>query len=358
MGRFNDLTGKTFGRITVIRRGPSKNGHSRWECKCSCGNPEHFLVDGYSLTSGGTKSCGCYHKEQTSKAGFDDITGQTFGRLTVESFAGHSSKGNLWNCVCSCPKHGRIKVLTTHLRQGIVKSCGCLQDEVRKHRAHDLTGKRFGRLVAIEPTNERVNSNVIWLCKRDCGNESKVAQYKLESGETKSCGCLVVEAAKARRKYMTSDELKLCECYDNMISRCYNSKVDAYPYYGGRGITVCDEWRNSRESFVRWGMANGYSPGLSIDRIDNNGNYSPSNCRFVTMVDQCSNRRSNVNLTIGGVTDTITSWSRKIGCHHTTLKNLYDKDQNLAKSKVVEGLSTYVDSDTISRLLVPGSTQS
>ena len=356
MSRLIDLTGKTFWRITVVGRGPSKGKHSRWECKCSCGNPNTFLVDGYSLTHGGTQSCGCYQKERASEASFVDITGKVFGRLTVESFAGHTPTGNMWNCVCSCPEHNRVKVLTKHLNQGLVRSCGCLQKESRHLRAHDLTGKRFGRLVVIKPTDKRVNSNVVWLCRCDCepNKFTEVAQYKLESGETKSCGCLTKESARARRKYSTDEELKLSACYDNMISRCYNPNVDSYKFYGNRGIYVCSEWLNDRSAFVKWGLTSGYRQGLTIERIDNNGPYAPWNCRWATAEEQCSNRRSSVLITVGNITDTVTSWARKLGCHHTSLKNLYDKDPNAAISKIARELNIpYADTSTIARLVVP-----
>ena len=93
-------------------------------------------------------------------------------------------------------------------------------------------------------------------------------------------------------------------------SRCYNPSVERYKYYGGRGISMCEEWRNSFEAFYEWAMANGYKEGLSIDRIDNNGNYEPSNCRWVTTVDQMNNTTRNQSITYNGETHTIAEWAR------------------------------------------------
>lgn len=171
-------------------------------------------------------------------------------------------------------------------------------------RRIDLLGQRFGRLTVIEETNRRANGSILWKCKCDCGNTVLVRSNHLRRGGVLSCGCY-------NRDIITKHGDKDNPLYHTlqcMKDRCYNSNAQEYENYGGRGIKICDEWLESYESFRDWAMANGYRKGLSIDRIDNNGDYSPDNCRWATMKTQCRNRRSNHLLTINGETHCIAEW--------------------------------------------------
>jgi hypothetical protein len=171
---------------------------------------------------------------------------------------------------------------------------------------NDLTGKKFGRLTVIERMPNNANNKVVWRCKCDCGNEAVVIGSRLYTGKTVSCGCVKSEKTTERNTKHGYCGTRLYATRMNMISRCTNEKNRDYADYGGRGISVCDEWLNKDTgvaAFVEWALANGYQDGLTIDRIDVNGNYEPNNCRWVTMEKQSHNRRRRYNRTgVTGIT--------------------------------------------------------
>jgi len=181
-----DITGQTFGRLTVISQAEKnpKSGATTWNCICECGNTKQ--VKGTSLKSGKTKSCGCLRSQ------IKDLTGQTFGRLTVTSQCEKRAKDGcvIWNCVCECGNTNQVSGKI--LRSGDSKSCGCLNaDQIQSRRVTGLSGQTFGRLTVTSQTDKRGKSgDILWNCICECGNTKLVSANNLKRGLVKSCGCL------------------------------------------------------------------------------------------------------------------------------------------------------------------------
>lgn len=167
----------------------------------------------------------------------------------------------------------------------------------------DLAGQKFGRLTAIEYLGKNK-----WLCKCECGNEVEVRGTFLQNGHTQSCGCYHKEQARA---YSTKHGMKgtrLYRIWNRMKDRCNNVNNYDYARYGERGIKVCDAWLTDFEAFHDWAMNNGYQDGLTIDRIDVDGNYEPDNCRWATSKQQARNTTRNRYYTINGETHCLSEW--------------------------------------------------
>ena len=197
-------------------------------------------------------------------------------------------------------------------------------------KVKDLTGQRFGRLTVIKHTGSDKWRNSTWLCKCDCGNEVIISGRCLHNGTTKSCGCLyhkneklIPPKDKMKRPRHGLSHTRLMTIYRSMKTRCYNENHKRYHCYGGRGIIVCDEWKYSFQAFYDWSMENGYQDGLQIDRINNDGNYEPSNCRWVTGKTNSNNRSTNNLITYNGECHTLTEWSEILGVKRGTLAVRY-----------------------------------
>jgi len=160
----------------------------------------------------------------------------------------------------------------------------------------DLTGQRFNRLIVLHDTEKKSGSNRIWLCQCDCGRLTEVRGDNLRSDRIKSCGCFRKEIAKEiAKKFMTihgdAKRARLYRIWGNMKARCYNPNSANYKRYGGKGIKICNKWKNNYLAFKLWALANGYQEGLTIDRINSNGNYCPENCHWVSMFENLKNRK-------------------------------------------------------------------
>lgn len=187
----------------------------------------------------------------------------------------------------------------------------------------DLTGQRFGRLTVIMRA-ENIGKKTAWLCQCDCGNTKIVSGSNLHGKQVMSCGCLGEEVRAVNcesRQTHGQSYTRLYTIWIGMKQRCFYKKHKHFKRYGGRGITVCDEWKDSFESFYKWAMENGYSDELTIDRIDVNGNYCPENCRWATYKEQNNNTSSSHFLTYNGETKTVAEWSEIVGIPKSTIFN-------------------------------------
>jgi hypothetical protein len=180
MANIKDISGQRFGKLIAVR--PTDERRKRnavWECKCDCGKTT--LVSGANLQRGYTISCGCTKRGKRAK----DLTGQRFGQLTAVRPTGERKyQSTVWECKCDCGKTTFVTV--ANLRIGGTESCGCTR---KGKKAVDLTGQRFGKLVAIRKTDERINGSIVWECKCDCGNTHLASVNQLRTGHVKSCGC-------------------------------------------------------------------------------------------------------------------------------------------------------------------------
>lgn len=205
----------------------------------------------------------------------------------------------------------------------------------------DLTGKRFGRLTVIKVDgfycSPKGRKEKLWLCRCGCCNEIRVRSCGL-GRSTNSCGCLRKETTSKNYKTHGKRFSRLYQVWLRMKQRCYNPKSKQYADYGGRGITICDEWLNDFQAFYDWAIENGYDENAdygqcTIDRIDVNGNYEPSNCRWVNADIQSRNKRSNIKIEFRGQTKVLKDWAKELGISYTTLySRLHNFNWDIEKS--------------------------
>lgn len=194
-------------------------------------------------------------------------------------------------------------------------------------KLENLIGQTFNRLTVIEMYGYTKERRRIWKCICVCKNEKLVCTKHLKNGSVASCGCLQKETTRKNieksewfKKHATNGYVghPLYSCYQAMKNRCYNNRHEAYMNYGGRGIKVCERWLESFSNF-KIDMETTWKQGLTLDRIDNNGNYSPENCRWATYREQANNTRRSKNYEYNGQNKTLTSWAREYGINPTTL---------------------------------------
>ena len=253
-----------------------------------------------------------------------NIIGQKFGRLTVVEIA-EGEKRKKYRCLCEC---GSVCIVRSDgLISGHTQSCGCLKKE-RQSEANSKAiepGAVFSRFTVVENTGEKDHTgSYLYRCRCECGTEKIVAGTVLRTGRIQSCGCLRKERQIAAVKTHGGYKSRLYQIWDAMVQRCTNENHPSYGYYGGRGIEVCPEWRDSFAAFQDWAITNGYDDSAekwecTLDREKTNGNYDPDNCRWITQKEQMNNTRRCYLVTVDGETKNLTQWAEAIGVHRQTL---------------------------------------
>lgn len=307
-----DLTGRRFGKLVVIRRTPdyvNKDGikRSQWLCRCDCGNEKVLLS--YRLKSGNDTSCGKCEKTI-------DMIGQRYGLLTVIEKAPdreheNSKPTKMWKCVCDC---GNTVICSRQaLTSGEKKDCGCVKE------GKYLVGKRYGKLVIRKIIREKGReARVECIC--DCGNIATPLLSRVINNKVYSCGCYRAEKSKEIHTKHNMSKTRIYKVWKKINDRCNNPGNKSFHYYGGRGIKICDEWsgEHGAENFIKWAYENGYDENApkgeyTIDRIDVDKDYAPSNCRFVSMRVQNNNTRKTIKKVINGEELTVSEISEKYG---------------------------------------------
>lgn len=194
-----------------------------------------------------------------------------------------------------------------------------------------MIGERYGRLTVEQPAKRKNRENT-WLCRCDCGKTTTATSSALATGHKKSCGCYKLERISQAKKTHGESEATLYHKWEGIKQRTLNENCKDYAGYGGRGITICPEWRDSFEAFRDWALANGYQDDLTIERKDVNGDYCPDNCRWATPKDQANNRRNNRVIEHNGERHTLKQWADNAGMSLEALKYRLDSGWDMERA--------------------------
>lgn len=241
---------------------------------------------------------------------------ERYGRLVVIRKGPRVSSGSSWICKCDCGTE--VIVAASNLKNGQKKCWKCSAESKREN----LTDKIFGRLKVIEFEESRL-SKPYWRCLCECGIEAVVSSQGLKSGQTQSCGCFGVERRRAATLKHGLSNHPLYDGWINMKQRCLNPDHKAYDRYGARGITVCERWMVF-ENFAE-DMLPTWSRGMTIERVDVNGNYEPENCIWATRRQQSRNQERTIKVEVGGVLMTVPEAAEKYGINSHTLRQRWHR---------------------------------
>ena len=218
----------------------------------------------------------------------NDISGQTFGLLTVIKWA-HGGHNSHWLCKCKCGNE--IIVPMPNLKSGNTTHCGCVP--IQNTSFIDRVGQKYGRLTVLSNVSKcrSKQTRTNWRCLCDCGNELIVESGNLASGHTQSCGCYFIEQVTVHG--CCSENRRLYSVWSGMMARCHNPKSKSYKWYGEKGRSVCKDWKDVRK-FFDWALSNGYKNNLTLERNDVHGNYEPANCEWILLKFQNQNTTVSV----------------------------------------------------------------
>lgn len=195
----------------------------------------------------------------------------------------------------------------------------------------DLTSQKFNRLTVLEKVVGK-SSKGLWKCRCDCGNIVFATRHDLTSNHKKSCGCFKKDYLSQKSSTHKLTKTRIYKIWIDMKKRCYNHNQKYYCNYGGRGISICDEWKQDFISFYNWSIKNGYNDDLSIDRINNDGDYCPNNCRWANRTTQNNNSRHNRYITYNGKTLTMSQWAKYLNLTYSCLKTRFRRGWSVEKA--------------------------
>jgi len=242
--------------------------------------------------------------------------GKRYGRLIVTRVSPIKKGHRYWlECLCDCGSS--VLEQPRDLEQGSSASCGCLRRELQQQKTVEMLGKKYGRLTVLELLPPKSDSDRLLRvrCLCDCGNSVVVAASRVRSGVTTSCGCYnkdITSKTHLKHGFANKPWSREYSAWVHLRQRCLNANNPRYHDYGGRGITVCDRWKDSFENFLE-DMGECPKNKSSLDRIDNDGPYSPENCRWADDTEQANNSRHCKYETFNGVTKSTAQWIRDLG---------------------------------------------
>lgn len=191
-----------------------------------------------------------------------------------------------------------------------------------KRKFKDLSGKIYGRLTVIERDYAKNKKDIYWKCQCSCGSPIKsIRGDKLKNGDTQSCGCLRTELKTLHGDATRNRRTRLYKCWCNIKSRCNNPADTDYMYYGGRGISICQEWETDFSTFKTWAICNGYENNLTIERKENSKGYNPLNCYWIHQKEQSKNKRNNILITYNDQTKCLAEWCVELNLKYSRVRS-------------------------------------
>ena len=289
----NDLIGKQYDKLIIIDAYRNNENKIRIKAKCECGNIIDIPYRSLQKNTNMCKQCKFKKIKSNNLQNLKELINKQYGKLIIiDAYRNDKSEIRI-KAKCECGN-----IIDTRYRNLIIektKSCG----KCKQINLNDLIGKKYNKLTIIDAKREKGRIYVNAKC--DCGNIKKYYYSCLKNGHTQSCGCI-------NRTTNGESITRLYKIYKHIKNRCYNIKDPRYSDWGGRGIIVCDEWKDNFRNFKQWALNNGYNDTLTIDRIDNNDNYEPNNCRWITQKIQNRNKRNTKYITINNETKTLADW--------------------------------------------------
>lgn len=304
-----------------------ENKQTYFLCKCKCGKIRYVNYNNLLLNT--INDCGCnnFKLDKLRK----EWIGKKINMLTIIDLCrGEEKDGFRTRALCECECGKKINIPFLAIKKGSYISCGCYQNF---NFERDYKNKKYHNIEIIKLVDEK---NKIVKCKCHCGNFFETKLINITKTKRYVIGCEKCNDGKhLLYNIKKTDETiygNLRSILNSIKQRCLNTNEKSYHNYGGRGITICNEWKNDSNNFIMWALNNGYQKGLEIDRINNDGNYEPNNCRWVTKTINANNKRNSVKYIFNGVQMSIKEISEIVEIPITTLKSRLNKGMTLKEA--------------------------